>query len=155
MYLFKNAGYSWAGWKVDYRDQDLRDIDTVMNYFDGMSNYYSMFEALTHAFTRGETKKIESEYFTVNCYKKGTIHLTFNDENILRRFNVAACMGKKWLPCDYGAKGFDELPMAEKDVVESFEGRKSYTLNRKQPIFARNTSMLQLEEVTQKQATMF
>jgi len=148
-------GYS-GEWKLDFSAiPELRDIDVVMNYFDGMSHYYSIVEALNHSFALGESRKIESTYFTITTYKKGTIHLTFNDEGVLRRFNVVACRGKGWLPCDYGAKGFDELPIAEKDVVESFEGRKLYTLNRKQPIFARNSSTLQLEEMTQKQSTMF
>lgn len=143
--LYKDAGYSWAGWKV-YGDSKIVDIDKVMNYFDGMNGYYSMVEALTYAFDRGETKKIESTYFTINCYKKGTIHLTFNDEDILRRFNVAACVGKNWLPCDYGQTAYQDLPHNEQAVAESFEGRKSYNLNLKQPLFGKATTVPLIEE---------
>ncbi len=92
------------------------------------------------------SRNIHSTYFDITVYKKGTIHLTFNDENILRRFNVAACRGRGWLPCDYGEKGFTKLTMDEKLTVESFEGQKSYTKNLNQPIFAKNSSLLQITD---------
>lgn len=135
-------------WKLQYgATSKLRDIDVVMNYFDGMNHYYSIAQALEHNFTRRISSNIDSTYFTITAYKKGTIHLTFNDENILRRFNVAACRGKGWLPCDYGAKSFNELPMDEKAVAESFEGRTSYNDNINQPIFANISTQLQIEAI--------
>ncbi len=136
------AGYdgpfrNWSKWDLHYdAEKQLRDIDTVMNYFDGMSVYHSMSEALKTAFARGESSKIESTYFTMTVYKKGTIHLTFNSEDILRRFNVAACRGKGFLPHDYGHKPYQECSEQEKDVVDSFEGAKEYTKNLGQPLFA-------------------
>ncbi len=128
----------WSGkWEIDYSVKStIRDIDKVMNFFDGRSEYYSIIEALEHAFIRGESRKIESTYFTVTVYKKGTIHLVFNDKNILRRFNVAACKGKNWLPHDYGQKGFANMNSESKDVVNSFEGEKIYSKNLNQPLFA-------------------
>lgn len=148
--LFAGRGYSWAGWEIDhyYSGAELQDIDTVMSYFDGMGSYYSMIKALKHAFTSGETKKIESTYFTIDCYKKGTVHLVFNDENILRRFNVAACLGKNWLPVDYGKVPYQDLPPEEKEVVESFEGQKSYNANLRQPLFGKTTTVPLIEKYT-------
>lgn len=132
-------------WKLDYgAARTLRDIDVVMNYFDGMNHYNSIAQALESNFTRGISSNIYSTYFTITAYKKGTIHLTFNDEGILRRFNIAACKGKGWLPCDYSQKGYVELSTEEKVVVGSFEGRESYTEHLNQPIFADNSSLLQL-----------
>ena len=132
-------------WKLQYGTEGkLRDIDVVMNYFDGMNSYRSIHRALENNLKHGISSGIESAYFTITVYKKGTIHLTFNDENILRRFNVAACRGKNWLPCDYGAKPFTELQMDEKAVVESFEGQESYKENLNQPIFANTTTRLQI-----------
>ena len=124
-------------WKLAYEvPGKLGDIDKVMSYFDGMNNYYSMSEAITHAFARGESRKIESTYFTITCYKKGTIHLEFNSEDILRRFNVAACRGKNWLMHEYGRKPYDEMPEDEKQVIDSFEGMEAYTQNLNRPLFA-------------------
>lgn len=148
--LYADQGYSWEGWKIDHyysgNSEELRDIDTVMSYFDGMGSYYSMIEALQHAFARGETKKIESTYFTIDCFKKGTVHLKFNDEDILRRFNVAACIGKNWLPCDYGKVPYQDLLSEEMAVAESFEGRESYNANLRQPLFGKSTTVLLIEE---------
>jgi len=136
------------GWKLAWDAVPLlNDIDKVMNYFDGMNGYYSIAEAITHAFEQGEGNTgIESTYFKMDCYKKGTIHFTFNDENILRRFNVAACVGKNWLPCDYGQTPYHDLPMEEQAVVESFEGQKSYNANLRQPLFGKTTTVPLIEE---------
>lgn len=119
-----------GGWSLDYKAaQELRDIDLVANYFDGMDGYLSMTKAIEHAFAAGQSRKIRSTYFTVNCYQKGTIHLTFNNMDILRRFNVTACKGKGWLPEDYATKPYRELTHEEKKTVDTFEGKKSYSEN--------------------------
>lgn len=125
-------------WKMSYDvPRKTRDIDITMNYFNGLNDYYAIHEALEHAFSRGESRKIESTHFTLTAYKKGTLHLVFNDENILRRFNVAACRGKNWLPHEYGSKAYQEMEPEEKEVVDSFEGVESYNEHLNQPVFAR------------------
>lgn len=139
------AGYSggpfyddiFKKWKLDYNAHPiLNDIDKVMNYFDGMNHYYSITAAIEHAFNRGETRKIESTYFTITCYKKGTIHLTFNSDDILRRFNTTACIGKEWLPHDYGSKPYDECTPEIKTVIDDYEGKDSYNKNAGKSLFA-------------------
>ncbi|MBU0707051.1 DUF4942 domain-containing protein, partial [Patescibacteria group bacterium] len=113
--------------KLDTYDtsRNLQDIDVVMDYFRDTSNCWqglSIVHAIEAAFKRGQSSKIISEHFAITCYKKGTIHLTFNDEETLRRFNLAACLGKNWLPYDYGHKPYPDMDTEEKDVVDSFEG---------------------------------
>jgi predicted RNA methylase len=106
----------------------LEDFDVVMSYFDGRTGgYFELSRAIKVAFQLGQTSGIKSTYFTATCYKKGTIHLTFNDQDILRRFNVAASLGKGWLPPGFGEKHFHEMDDAEKAVVDSFEGEKEYS----------------------------
>ena len=134
---------SFGKWKLDYSTaRKLHDIDVVMNYFDGMSSYNSIADALEEAFGRGESRKIKSTYFTVTVYMKGTIHLEFNDDNILRRFNVAACLGKNWLPGDYGTRHYKDCPEDEQKLIESFEGAESYTRNINQPLFVNHAQLL-------------
>jgi len=120
-----------GGWKLDYSvARELRDIDIVMNYFDGMSPHYrSIAAALTNVFSHGINQGNSTYFSKIIAHKKGTIHLTFRDEDILRRFNVEACKGKKWLPENYGAEKYHELGYEEKEVVDSFEGKKSYDDN--------------------------
>ena len=131
-------GYS-KDWKLAFdAERQLRDIDIVMNYFDGMPTYLSISDAIESAFNDGQSSNIISTYFKITCYKKGTIHLTFNDEDILRRFNLAACLGKNWLPHDYGKKAYRDMDDSEKSVVDSFEGELPYTKNLNKSVFAVN-----------------
>jgi len=131
------TGYN-GKWELNHNiDDQLHDIDLVMRYFDGkiLSWDTSLNEAVNSAFGSGQNRNIESKYFICSCFKKGTIHLTFKDEDILRQFNKAACVGKNWLPQDYGVKPYTALTTGEKSVVDEFEGRKSYEETRKQPLF--------------------
>jgi len=132
-------------WKLHYdAARELRDIDIVMNYFDGCAHYQTITSAITRAFDRGESRGIHSTYFKMNCYKKGTIHLTFRDEDILRRFNMAACLGKNWLPHDYGNKSYQNMNNEEQNIVDSFEGWESYSQNLNQPVFADRSTQIKL-----------
>lgn len=130
-------------WKLDYKaSATLRDIDITMNYFDGMGDYESMSSAIDRAFSRGQSSRIVSTYFTLTVYKKRTIHLTFNDPEILRRFNVVACSGKQWLPHDYCKKSYSECSPEERETINSFEGEKSYTRNVGVPVFPKSNQLL-------------
>ncbi len=124
-------------WKMDYQvPHKTQDIDVVMSYFDGLSYYLSIGNALEVSLKDQQSKGIVSTYFTMNAHKKGTLHLAFNSDDILRRFNVVACKGKGWLPGNYGSTAYSELSHEEKEVVNSFEGEKSYNENLNQPLFA-------------------
>lgn len=59
---------------------------------------------------------------------------------------MAACLGKNWLPVDYGKVSYQDLPPEEKEVVESFEGRESYNAHLKQPLFGKTTTVPLIEE---------
>jgi hypothetical protein len=41
---------------------------------------------------------VESTFFKIKCYQKGTGHFEFKDTGLWDRFNRIACEGKKWLP---------------------------------------------------------
>jgi hypothetical protein len=119
-----------GGWKVGWEDEKkLRDIDLVMSYFDATNYYYSITNALNDGFSENQNRKILSTYFEISAFKKGTIHLTFRDEDIRRRFNITACKGKGWLPQDYGHKPYEQLPYEEQEIVKSFEDKKTYNEN--------------------------
>jgi hypothetical protein len=45
----------------------------------------------------GVEGEIESEFFRIRCYKKGTVHLTFKDLSLLAQFNQTAANGKNWV----------------------------------------------------------
>lgn len=144
---YGTAFVSWSGgWDLDWKiERELRDIDLVMNYFDGMEEYSRMGDAIKREFKLGNNSGITSTYFTITCHKKGTIHLIFNSEDILRRFNLAASQGKNWLPEEYGTKPYGDMTQEEKTVVDSFEGEKSYTKNLGKPVIAHKEKQLKIE----------
>jgi methylase of polypeptide subunit release factors len=142
----------WGKYEIDYWVKDkIDDIDKVMNYFDGMNTYTSIVDAVSAGLQEGKTSKIESTYFIVTIYKKGTIHLTFRSDDIRRRFNVTACKHRTWLPFEYGRKPYKDMTTEEKIVVDTFEGEKSYTqnLNPSKTLYAKN-NFKQLPEFFEK-----
>lgn len=138
-------------WKLDFSViSKLQDIDIVMNYFDGAKNYISISESIKTAYLRGQSRQIYSTYFIITTYKKGTIHLTFRDTDIMRRFNVVACKGKNWLPDSYGKNKYEILEIEEKKIADSFEGKTSYNHHYNEPLFAiknSNQNLITLEEM--------
>lgn len=133
---YRSAFLGWSNqWDLSYDAAAfLDDIDKVMNYFDGRGAYERMLDAVKRSFARGDNSGA-STYFKFTCHKKGTIHLTFLDLNILRRFNVVACRGKGWLPQDYGARSYAQLSHDEKTVADTFEGEAIYNKYVNRPLF--------------------
>ncbi len=132
---YGNPFTDYGKWRLNYGAAAfLDDIDKVCSYFDGGVGYMPMSTALTSAFACGESTAV-STYFKAIAHKKGTVHLTFLNNDILRRFNVVACRGKGWLPGDFGSKSYRELSAPERSVVDSFEGQKSYDTNRTTELF--------------------
>lgn len=113
---------SWgSGWTLQCDClEKLNDIDKVMNYFEGKSSYTSI-EQATKPFKSIVGQLIESEFFKLRFYKKGTLHLTFKSEDLRRRFNIMAGKKKGWLPADYGNVPFEDLPPEKQNIVTSFD----------------------------------
>ncbi len=127
----------------------LQDIEKCLNYLDGgLTEAVDLEESLKFAEEYGETKNIQLKYFTVTFYKKGTCHIVFNDDELLKKFNIFGSQHKGWLPPSYGKKSYKDMTTEEKAVVNEFEGEKEYNRvmsNRKYYLFDRNNLNL-LEE---------
>src|SRR6185436_18895362 len=50
----------------------------------------------------------ESDHFEIRFFKKGTVHLKFQDKKLWERFNMACAAGKLWLGMN--TNGRDEFP---------------------------------------------
>lgn len=114
----------------------LNDIDMVFNYFDdkGLKNKLLEYveptaykqnisttntaEIVQGYLYKGETKNIPTRYFNITFYLKGTVHLVFNDLDMLRRFNIFVGKKRNYLPSDYG--------YTEKQNFKDFETAKDY-----------------------------
>ena len=105
----------------------LQDIEKCFNYLDGgLTEAVDLEESLKFAEEYGETKNIQLKYFTVTFYKKGTCHITFNNDELLKKFNIFGSQHKGWLPPCYGKKTYKDMTTEEKAVVNEFEGEKEY-----------------------------
>lgn len=129
----------------------LQDIEKCFNYLDGgLTEAVELEESLKFAEEYGETKNIQLKYFTVTFYKKGTCHIVFNDDELLKKFNIFGSQHKGWLPPSYGKKTYKDMTPEEKAVVNEFEGEKEYSKvmsNRKYYLFDGNNLNL-LEDKT-------
>lgn len=129
----------------------LQDIEKCFNYLDGgLTEAVDLEESLKFAKEYEETKNIQLKYFTVTFYKKGTCHIIFNNEELLKKFNIFGSQYKGWLPPSYGKKAYKDMTAEEKNVVNEFEGEKEYNKvvsNKEYYLFDGNNLIL-LEEKT-------
>lgn len=103
----------------------LRDIEITLNYLDsGRTNCSERVLAilLEEAQERQQSKNIDTKYFRVTFYKKGTCHLEFKDLELLKKFNIFGSQRKGWLPPDYGRKNYQDLTTEEQNVINEFDG---------------------------------
>jgi len=79
------------------RSSELSDIDTAMCTITGKR--IEDISKISSAIDKGcrEGWPVESEFFRIVCYQKGTGHFEFLDDGLWDRFNRLACEGKKWL----------------------------------------------------------
>lgn len=106
--------------------EKLNDIEKVFNYLSGASDERSLGIILQNAEDVQQTKNIDCKYFTVNFYKKGTCHITFKDEELLKKFNIFGSQKKRWLPPCYGKKPYEDMTEEEKLVIDEFDGKERY-----------------------------
>ncbi len=155
---FQRDYYSQKYNKIDgYQRNFLDDMEKVMHYFNP-SRFYSsmdknsdsprplgMSEICERWLQGGENRKIETAYFFVSIFKKGTIHLEFKDEDLLRRFNIEACKMKNFIPKEYSDKEYDDLNDEEQEIVNQFEGKAAYKPVKENVRLFGNNSILALE----------
>ncbi|MBQ8692336.1 MAG: hypothetical protein IJ520_04235 [Synergistaceae bacterium] len=68
-------------------------------------------------------------FYRVYFYRippKGTCHITFTNEKLLKKLNIFGSQRKNWLPKGYGRKRYKDFTPEEQHVIDSFEGEKNY-----------------------------
>lgn len=124
-----DAFRSWNGkYDPDYSVMNkLADIEKALNYLDGgLTACRDMYRILENSKQTGQTKKIRLKYFYVTFYKKGTCHIEFTNEELLKKLNIFGSQQKRWLPPGYGKKTYQEMDAEERAVIDEFEGAESY-----------------------------
>lgn len=122
----------WGGFWSEYKAKDyLVELEKVLSFLDnGRTDGNSVEDVLNEAF-RSSSKKYDGErlqckYFAVELKKKGTVHIFFTNEELLKKFNLFGGRKKNWLPPVYGNKRYADMSQAEQDVVDQFEGKQQY-----------------------------
>lgn len=150
---YHDLSFSWGGFRPTRDDvtKKLQDIEKCFNYLDGgLTEAVDLEEALEFAEEYGETKNIQLKYFTVTFYKKGTCHITFNNDELLKKFNIFGSQHKGWLPPSYGKKAYKDMTAEEKAIVNEFEGEKEYNkvISNKEYYLFDGSNLNLLEEKT-------
>ena len=128
----------WSQWG-DHFDMNaiyalLSDMEKALNYLDGgITQPVDLKSTLRYALETGRTRNIHFKYFDISLYKKGTVHITLHNEELLKRFNIYAAQNRGWLPPSYGKKKYDEMSAEEKSVIDSFQGKEDYSKVLAQP----------------------
>lgn len=113
----------------DYRiAQKLMDMEKVFNYLDGgeTSDHVNLDYRLQTAEKLAQTCKIETKYFQLTFYKKGTCHIEFTNLELLKKFNIFGSRKKGWLPPNYGKSTYKSMTKEEQAVIDDFEGEEEY-----------------------------
>lgn len=108
----------------------LNDVEKVLDYFAGEGvgasvDLSSVMNAVSGNRCHGlnhPPKNLVCKHFTVTFFKKGTVHITFHDQELVDRFNIWCARQGNELPPNYGKVGYNDLSAKEKAVVDSFNG---------------------------------
>lgn len=122
----------WGGCWSAYKAKDyLMELEKILGYLDngrtdGMSCDNVIRAAFNTAADKYDGRKLHCKFFDLEFKKKGTVHIFFTDERLLKKFNLFAGRKKNWLPDGYGKTRYDDMTAEEKEIVRSFEGKQSY-----------------------------
>lgn len=124
------SSYSWdkdRGFDVRVAYDILSDIEKAFDYLDGghfTGPRLGLESFLKCASERRQSRNIECTYFTVDLFKKGTVHIKFRPEAmpLVERLNIFAAKGKNWIPPAYGNKNYADMDAEEKAVVDGLNG---------------------------------
>ena len=89
------------------RDFDIyNDLDRVLAVLDGerFEDTHCVGEVMQRAIDRDRhtPQAVESTYFEIRYYKKGTVHLKWKRIDLLEKFALTAARGRKWIGDDRG-----------------------------------------------------
>lgn len=124
------SSYSWdkdRGFDANAAYHILSDIEKAFDYLDGghfTGSRYKLDSFLQYASERRQNRNIECTYFTVDLFKKGTVHIKFRPEAmpLVDRLNIYAAKGKSWLPPNYGKTSYEHMDAEDKAVVDGLNG---------------------------------
>ena len=116
-------------WSLYKANDFLAELEKIFVYLDGGKTEGANIADVIHGASglrKYNGERLSSKYFDVEFKKKGTIHIWFTNEELLKKFNIFGCQKHGWLPNSYGHKRYKDMGKEEQDVIKSFEGEKAY-----------------------------
>ena len=99
-----------------YRMPDvLVDLNIIFNNISGRNENIDTEEVRNKI--KNYEKEIKTFHFTFYSYKKGTIHIKFNNEEHLKQFNLIANIGNNALPPNFSTKKYSDMTEEEKQWI--------------------------------------
>ena len=117
---------SWDLWKSE---EKLDEIEKILIFLNGGFTAEHRVDWIIRGLSSSKSyngEKIHCAFFDIEFKKKGTIHLWFTNEELLKKWNIFAGKKKNFLPNDYGTKQYSDMTDEEQNIVKAFEGEKSY-----------------------------
>lgn len=107
--------------------RELMDIVRVFNYLaDDKIDIEPLVTGAVNRAERWQSFDMDLHFVRVKFFKKGTMHLWFQDLDLLQKFNIFGSQRKGWLPPNYGKVPYEDLSQAERAVVDQFQGEDAY-----------------------------
>ena len=106
----QNGGYSLP--------DVLIDLNVIFNNLSG-TKYIIDTQEIREKIKNCE-KNINTEHFILDSYKKGTLHIKYKNQELLKKFNYLACKGHNVLPPDFGKKKYKDMTEEEKELIKFF-----------------------------------
>lgn len=116
-------------WQISKAGDILDELEKILTYLNGgvRESDKPVGQAIRDKDYKGYNgERLSFAFFDVEMKKKGTIHLWFTNDDLLKKFNIFAGKYKNWLPKEYGTKEYKALTVEEKAVVDEFEGKQEY-----------------------------
>lgn len=143
--------YSNYGWSIYHATDFLAELEKIFVYLDGGTTDGDNVNRIMYEISQRhqyDGERINFKYFDVEFKKKGTVHIWFNNENLLKKFNIFGCQKHGWLPDSYGKKKYQDMSKEEQEVVDNFEGEKNYNATiTNSNYFLSGNQMLRLETI--------
>ena len=118
--------HSWDLWKSE---EKLDEIEKILIFLNGGFTAEHRVDWIIRGLSSSKSyngEKIHCAFFDIEFKKKGTIHLWFTNEELLKKWNIFTGKKKNFLPNDYGTKQYSDMTEEEQSVVKAFEGEKDY-----------------------------
>ena len=141
----------WNRWEHSNGARELTDLEKCLTFLNGgLPPDVTIAAAMTRAKEIQQSSNIESSFFSVTFFKKGTVHIRFSRKDLLDRLNRFGAQRKQWLPPTYGKRKYADMSATEQAAVDSFEGKEVYAKVMADPAkyIVETDAMLQLSPAT-------